>query len=754
MTLLNGLLALGALAFTVPLAIHLLFRSRFRTIEWGAMHLLDAVVRINRRRLQLLHLLLLLVRCMLPVLLAFCLARPLLTGFQSLPGDAAQTLILVLDDSRSMAARESSGLSRMDRVKQEIGSLLESLSRRDEVMLIRTSRIDSPPASTGSQDALRALRSLRADFGPVDLGRMVQAAVEAADQAAHAQRRIIVASDFQTHVVSDAAVASLTRLASRLEEKPIRPAISFWNLGTASDSLENLIVESIDVESPAVVKGRTASFSVELRNASDQPVRDLRLVWSIDDQSLTPSLVSIQPRSTITHRINQAIDEVGVHQLSVSIEQGDALVEDNRRSIGVDVIREIRVLLVNGDPSRQPLQGETDFLAIALSPFAFGGEDQPDAVRTQVVTPDQVERLIQSDRPDVVVLANVPDLASSAKAMLAQFVFNGGGIIVFDGDKIRPDFYNQPWTFEGESWTIPASLGDIRRTAADTSVDGDPEGKNFPVANRNPQYSPWDVLGKSEQQPFADVTVNAYRRLTISQQQWDGEHPPTLLIRLVNGDPLAVSARCGQGTVVQFAVPCDTAWTNLPTRLVYLPMLQQLVLDLAGNRKQTTIEVGQRFSVAMSELTEPLPTGAVLDPEAQPTVSVESPDGSESLLQPTEDPSSSVFVSTESGPGVYRLRQTIALQGERPQVTRSLRVVEVPAVESQLRDVDETRLIAAAEAVGGQVYTEMDQLQQDDRTRRYGREIWRWLLVGLLLAMIAEVVIQQIAVRVSTAGTV
>ena len=58
MTFVNGILALGALAFSVPLVIHLLFRSRFRTVDWGAMHLLDTVVRINRRRIQLLHLLL------------------------------------------------------------------------------------------------------------------------------------------------------------------------------------------------------------------------------------------------------------------------------------------------------------------------------------------------------------------------------------------------------------------------------------------------------------------------------------------------------------------------------------------------------------------------------------------------------------------------------------------------------------------------------------------------------------------------
>ena len=260
MTLLNGILALGALAFTVPLAIHLLFRSRFRTVEWGAMHLLDAVVRINRRRVQLLHLLLLLVRCLLPVLLAFCLARPLLTGFESLPGDAPQSIVLVVDDSRSMAVRDSSGLSRLDRVKQGFDELLAGLSRRDEVILIRSSQVTSTPEPGSAQSASKSLRQIRADFGPVDLGRMMQSAVEAADAAAHSQRRIIVASDFQTQLVSDAVIESLSRMTSRIEEKTIRPVVSFWNLGGESEQLENVSVDLVQVDSTAVVAGRTANY--------------------------------------------------------------------------------------------------------------------------------------------------------------------------------------------------------------------------------------------------------------------------------------------------------------------------------------------------------------------------------------------------------------------------------------------------------------------------------------------------------------
>ncbi len=289
MTLLNGILALGALAFTVPLAIHLLFRSRFRTVEWGAMHLLDSVVRINRRRIQLLHLLLLLLRCMLPILLAFCLARPVLTGFQSLPGDAPQSLVIAIDDSRSMSVRDETGLTRMDRAKQGLTEMLEKLSRRDEVILLPSSRVGAPAAAQGAQEALGGVRRLTSSFGPVDLGTLMRGALEAADGASHPQRRILVVGDFPSHVVEDAAMSSLSRVASTLAEKSIRPAISFWNLGTDSSQLENVSVDAVEIDSPAVVAGRVASFSASLRNASDIPIRDLRVMWSIDGTELNPT---------------------------------------------------------------------------------------------------------------------------------------------------------------------------------------------------------------------------------------------------------------------------------------------------------------------------------------------------------------------------------------------------------------------------------------------------------------------------------
>lgn len=79
MTFLNGILAFGAIAALVPLLIHLFNRSRFKVVAWGAIHLLESVLRKNRRQLQLEQIILLIIRCIIPILLALALARMVVT---------------------------------------------------------------------------------------------------------------------------------------------------------------------------------------------------------------------------------------------------------------------------------------------------------------------------------------------------------------------------------------------------------------------------------------------------------------------------------------------------------------------------------------------------------------------------------------------------------------------------------------------------------------------------------------------------
>ena len=77
---LNSALLWGLGLASIPLIIHLLFRRRFRQVEWAPMRYLKLTIQRNRRRIQLEQWLLLLLRTALIVILVCMLSRPILNA--------------------------------------------------------------------------------------------------------------------------------------------------------------------------------------------------------------------------------------------------------------------------------------------------------------------------------------------------------------------------------------------------------------------------------------------------------------------------------------------------------------------------------------------------------------------------------------------------------------------------------------------------------------------------------------------------
>ena len=752
MSFINVALAAGALAFSIPLLIHLLNRSKFTTVDWGAWHLLDSVIRTNQRRLQITNLLLLLLRCLIPVILAFCLARPVLTGFKSLPGDAPRSLVVAIDDSRSMLAAPSGRQSRFQRLKDQLRELLGTMTRRDEIILVTAGDVDSPAVTTGVGDAVEKVGAMQANSGPVDLGRLLNAAVDAAQQAVHQQRSIVVLSDFQSANIGNGTVATLQEIAKRTADSDFEPTISFLNFADESDVLPNVSVDSVVVNSPAVVAGRNAQLSARIRNSSENPARDLRVIWTIDGVALAPRLASVEARATTTARLSHRIEEPGVHEVAVSVEFADSLAADNRRSIGVDVMREVNVAIVDGRPSSRPLEGQADFLSIALSPFAFGGDDQPDSVKASVIREGQIREAIDKARPEILVLANVGTVDDANKKAIASYVLEGGSLIVFDGDAVKAADFNQPWQSGDGDLVFPGLLGEVVPAESETK---DSES-SLRLGEINNQYSAWAMLAPGDQRPLSQVEVRSFRKLEVVEPKVDedgnqivDESSALVLLRTSEGDPIVVAAGRGKGQVIQFGVPCDASWTSLPLRMVYLPMMQQMILDLAGRRRVTTTGVGQPIAVPIQEFDAFESVAAAKKARTKLSFTVESPDGSEVSLVPGEDDAKDLIWTQTKAAGTYHFRQHIQTDERRENPNdsedqaKTLRVVQVPEEESQLRALSADRLESIAGTVNAKIYSSLNQLQSDDRTRRFGREIWRWLLGLLLVGMIGELFLQQ-----------
>src|SRR4051794_25768519 len=130
-----GTALLGLAAVAVPIIIHLLFKTRYRIVDWGAMQFLRKSLEQTTRRIKFRELLLLLLRVALLALLAFALMRPSsrrATGQGGAPVDA----VFIIDASGSMAVIEG-GQTRLDAAKSAALRLLDSLPPQSTVRILR-----------------------------------------------------------------------------------------------------------------------------------------------------------------------------------------------------------------------------------------------------------------------------------------------------------------------------------------------------------------------------------------------------------------------------------------------------------------------------------------------------------------------------------------------------------------------------------------------------------------------------------------
>src|SRR5436190_1051035 len=159
MTFLNAALAAGALALAIPIIIHLFHKSRFKIVQWGAMHLLEAVLRQNQRRVRMEQWILLAIRCAIPVLLALAMSRPVWKGMSKLIGDSKTSTVILLDNSYSMEAGRA-GVSNWSLARDEAARIITELKSGSEVSVVLMGEGGSPLIDTPTYDTGRVLQAL------------------------------------------------------------------------------------------------------------------------------------------------------------------------------------------------------------------------------------------------------------------------------------------------------------------------------------------------------------------------------------------------------------------------------------------------------------------------------------------------------------------------------------------------------------------------------------------------------------------
>jgi hypothetical protein len=175
-----------------------------------------------------------------------------------------------------------------------------------------------------------------------------------------------------------------------------------------------------------------------------------------------------------------------------------------------------------------------------------------------------------------------------------------------------------------------------------------------------------------------------------------------------------------------------------------------MVLDLAGKRSDAMINVGQ--PIVINEQDWPKMISRASE-QSRISYSAQTPRGEIEIDTPADGDATRLTATFD--PGVYRIqkRLTDLKQPQKSEVAEFMRIATVDASESLLVDVGEQRLGVLSEILDANVFESAAVLQAADRSRSFGREIWRPLLILLLVALVLELWLQQnLVARRPTSG--
>ena len=787
MSFLNGVLVLGAFAALAPLAIHLFNRSRFKIIKWGATHLLESVLRKNRRQIQLEQWIILIIRCAIPILLALTLARmvvmnwnsfllflvlplasllflifvafskktrwlwgllslgcllaTLLSAFGLLPewgkekkvsalsGDVPSSTVLLLDDSLSMNA--ANGFSK---ARSFISGFLENKHKQSETSIIQlggtTASLFEKPTSDTSALGIR-VENLEAQGDKASLLAGLDQALSIVSKGKNLKREIILLSDFRKTDWKEWDGAAIDAFRERLASTPNGPELTWVDFG--KETQKNLSVEKIVVSSQTVGIGHPLRIRATLKNLSDETYDgnlQVRLLTDRNESVLDEAAVSLGPDATTQVSFTHRFESDGPKVVHIEVVASDDLPQDNRRSVAVSVIEQIGVLLVDGDPSDEWLRGDTDFLKLALTPFL---ENTRPGAPNPVGSVDMKD-LIEATTVSIGQFTKKELLTDKSLVVLANVetidpaIRQSLELFVENGGGVfvcSGNRMNLDW-YNKQWGTGGTTFLPMPILGFKGSLQNELKSSN--VTNSFFEHPALSMFNDPRNGSLSEAQILKWAHLDETKARTDPK--VTVLARLQNGNPLLVEKKVGKGVVMFWATTIDTDWTNLPARPSYLPFVQQVSTYLSEKvLPPRTVSAGL-----------PL-THYLTDAEAQVEYQMEIPNGSIRKLIPRKrkDRYLLEFIDTRL-PGTYLLsdpEKAIAKYVVLPSTTESIldKADDKQIEEASAGLAENINRIDGRDGKGWDAYLTMDS------RRKFGRETWQILLAVVLGLLLVEVIL-------------
>ena len=541
----------GLAALAIPLIVHLLFRFRTRRVELGTIRFLGEVIKKNARRKKIKRYVLLAMRLAALALIVLLFARPYLNAQGS--GSAERLVTILIDASATMTLETDS----RPRVAKSVAEARHIIATSGKGTRLEVATFDTLPRPLGDggevslDDALDRIDTEKPGYRGTNYAAALAWARDIANRAGSERKELHLFSDLQRSGLEWADT----------DPMPSDVAVTIHDLGR--DSVNNVAVISADMAASLVRPGDPIKLTVTLANfgpfdLSDTPVK--LYLQSERNNISRRQRVSLASGALETFEFELKSLEPGLWKGFVEVEVDDELAFDNRRYTAVNVAPPWKVLVVDGEPHESPSLAETYYLRTALRLAREGSDYDATPYDPQVIEFTEPWPADLSEFA-IVVLANAAEVSPAKSDDLDKFVAAGGGLVVFTGENV---------TAEGYQGLAAAGLG--------PGKIGQPRfagGLSWRIDEWDETHSIFAPFNDPQHGDLRRIAFNAYTKIDPSDNA-------NVLASFRGGDPLLIEVPHDKGSALYMTTASDRAWSDLPRRRLYLPIVHQLLGHLTG----------------------------------------------------------------------------------------------------------------------------------------------------------------------------
>src|SRR5262249_39240975 len=326
------------------------------------------------------------------------------------------TAVVVLDNSYSMCQTDGVEL-RFDLAKKAAEDVIKTLPTGSSVAVLLVSDIVSRLVPEPTYDLTLAVQQIK-DAPLFDRGTNLfegmRAGLEILKGKSALRKEIYVITDGQA-----SGWRQMQQIRGMLEEN--RKEVRSHLLVVGKPEERNLGISDWRADGGPRPENEPVQVRARVQNYGKAEARNVNVSISVDGEQPADqaTIELIPPGESRSASLFARLKNEGYHTITAKID-ADHVPADDWRALGVRAVKDVKVLLIDGDPGREARESEVYFLKNALRPVPRSQwEDY--FVKLTIKVPTELDSIRFEDF-DAVMAANVTDLAANTVQQLVNYL--------------------------------------------------------------------------------------------------------------------------------------------------------------------------------------------------------------------------------------------------------------------------------------------------------------------------------------------